>query len=187
MSDDLTPPHWGAPEPDEFVIPTKERLGTYDAIETAKPDEPLFPVQGGDPFGPPTVLHWAKLCREAGTLEEDKGKRAHLLTKASQAEDVAWAMQAYQKGEAQAPVEVPMPTEAQPDDKPLSEAQLSTRAALIRGASTAHHATALVRGLADTLGDLQVLPAQRSELSRIGDCLARLAGEIEPRRGNERS
>jgi len=87
---------------DEPTLATKDRLGSYDAIASAKPDEPLFPIQGGDPFGPPTVLHWVALCRAAGMAESSPKRADHLLRKASDAELVAWTMMAYQRGEPKA-------------------------------------------------------------------------------------
>lgn len=85
-----------SPDP---IVTTKNNPGSYDAIGSAKADEPLFPIQGGDPFGPPTVLHWVKLCRQAGMDETDPKKAERLLRKATDAETVAWAMMAYQRGE----------------------------------------------------------------------------------------
>lgn len=88
------------------IIATKDQVGTYDAIETAKPGEPLFPLQGGDPVAPDTVLFWAEQTRAfALTLSEDDKRRAKLLRKATDAEAVAWAMRDYQAGEAQDPAE----------------------------------------------------------------------------------
>jgi hypothetical protein len=71
-----------------------------DAYPTAKPDEPTFTLQGGDPFAPPCVLEWAKKARLfALTLDEDDPRRADLLLRATSAEEVAWEMLAYQRGE----------------------------------------------------------------------------------------
>lgn len=90
--------------------------GPFDAYETAKPNEPVFTLQGGDPFAPHLVLLWANMARmAAGSLsyerlkeavlgatnpipvEEDEVQRNTLLLKATSAEEVAWAMQAYQR------------------------------------------------------------------------------------------
>lgn len=84
----------------EQIISTKDQVGTYDAIETAKPGEPLFPLQGGDPLAPFCVMVWAWKARKlARTLPEDDKRRDKLLRKASAAEEVAWAMKDYQAGE----------------------------------------------------------------------------------------
>jgi hypothetical protein len=83
---------------DEPLISTRERPGDYDALESAKPDEPIFVIQGGDPFGPATVEHWADLARTAGRSEAKADTSAKLLKKATSAEMVAWAMRDYQAG-----------------------------------------------------------------------------------------
>ena len=95
------------------IISTIDRAGEYDAIATAKPGEPLFPLQGGDQFAPECVLLWARRAREhadvlAAEAEGTRSKRKadklraqveHLRRKATSAEEVAWAMQEYQRGE----------------------------------------------------------------------------------------
>lgn len=100
------------------LVSTPERAGEYDAIETAKPGEPLFSLQGGDPFAPACILLWAQLAREAADrltseVETTTAKRRieklaanadKLRRKATAAEEVAWAMQEYQRGDVVAPV-----------------------------------------------------------------------------------
>ena len=89
-----------------------------DAYESAKPDEPIFTLQGGDPLGAPLVRLWAYLARvRAGlpgdvcmidapiyvakttSIEHDPEKRKDLLLRASQAEQVSWHMDGYRRGE----------------------------------------------------------------------------------------
>jgi hypothetical protein len=85
----------------ETIVSTKEQVGTYDAIETLKPGEPVFPLQGGDPLAPFCVIIWAWKARKlARTLDPDKDAKEieRLLRKASAAEEVAWAMRDYQRG-----------------------------------------------------------------------------------------
>lgn len=118
---------------DNRTYATKDRIGVYDAIETAKPDEIIFPVQAGDPFGPPTVMHWVYLARIAGMAETDPKKAEHLLKKASDAEQVAWAMMAYQRGE---PTVAPEGERARYNDAPTiidadADQERKVRAALI--------------------------------------------------------
>lgn len=74
---------------DEPIPATRDRLGSYDAIATAKPDEPLFPLQGGDPFAPPAISRWVELARAAAFAEPDPAKAEKLLRKASDAEQIA--------------------------------------------------------------------------------------------------
>jgi len=85
---------------------TKEVPGAFDAFETAKPGEPIFTLQGGDPLAAPLVLQWAKAARLKGLelrestnpVEQDKGEV--LLLKATEAEQISWDMDRYRKGEA---------------------------------------------------------------------------------------
>lgn len=82
---------------EEPIVSTKDKIGDYDAIETAKPGEPLFPLQGGDPFAPATIEFWSDLVRTAARKEEDATKREKLLRKATAAELVAWVFRDYQR------------------------------------------------------------------------------------------
>lgn len=85
----------------DMIISTKEQVGTYDAIETLKPGEPVFPLQGGDPLAPLCVMIWAWKARKlARTLDRDIDAKEidRLLRKATSAEEVAWAMRDYQRG-----------------------------------------------------------------------------------------
>lgn len=90
---------------DDPIPTTRDRSGTYDAIATAKPGEPLFPIQGGDPHGPATVEFWADLERSAARKEANAERAALRFRKAGDAEAIAWAMRAYQKGEVEAAAE----------------------------------------------------------------------------------
>ena len=67
---------------DEPIPTTRERSGTYDAIATAKPGEPLFPIQGGDPHGPATVEFWADLERRSARAEANAERAAARFRKA---------------------------------------------------------------------------------------------------------
>lgn len=82
----------------EITVSTKDQVGDYDAVETAKPGEPIFTLQGGDPIGPATVLFWADEARKLARRSEDEKVADKLLRKAYAAEQVAWAMQDYQRG-----------------------------------------------------------------------------------------
>lgn len=94
------------------LISTKERAGEYDAIATAKPDEPLFPLQGGDRFAPKCVLLWAQQAREHAVTLPEGDARERLLAKATSAEEVAWAMQDYRLGQVDAALAQPKPAPA---------------------------------------------------------------------------
>lgn len=163
---------------DEFVVSTKDRLGSYDAIESAKPGEPLFPIQGGDPFGPATVLHWAGLARDAGLTETDEKLAAKLLGKATDAERVAWAMMAYQRGEESGPAPVVFDDDGQSREE---------REALIHGTGRLQHALATALEVAETLAGFRVRPEAEVKIRDAVELLREAAFATEPRRGQERS
>ncbi len=174
---------------DDPIPSTKERPGSYDAIETAKPGEPLFPIQGGDPFGPPTVLHWARLAREAGEAEADEKRSAKLLRKATDAEQVAWDMQAYQRGHA-AQSEAVKPSSYTGHEIVLDEtADLArkVREAQIKGAAQLHNLVGVGTDIADTLASLDACSPEVAKLRCAVEMVRTIADAIEPRRGSERS
>lgn len=168
----------------EPIPTTRDRPGSYDAIATAKPGEILFPLQGGDPFAPPTVLHWARLARVAGLQETNQEKANRLLDKARDAEQIAWQMMAYQRGE-----EKIEPKHARYNDQLVVEAdsQRKVREALIRGAPSLHNALAEALLVADTLAKLRLDPEKEVEIREAVETLKMAAFAIEPRRGREQS
>jgi hypothetical protein len=165
---------------ENIEVSTKERIGVYDAIETAKPGEPLFPIQGGDPLGPKTVEFWAdearKMARRLAEQGDEKRAKA-LLDKATSAEAVAWEMQAYQRGDL-AVEEV----RAQYNDAAAVDIR-SWKAGLIAGTrhlrEAAFHLTNAV----------EHLPAKmRAPLKRRIEQINKIASDYEPKRasyGNE--
>lgn len=72
---------------------------------SSEPDEPKFGLLGRDPEAVETILHWVKLRRDRLTkLARDKmspserDKVNHELQQCTEAEQIAWKMQAFQKG-----------------------------------------------------------------------------------------
>ncbi len=171
---------------EEPIVATKDRRGSYDAISSAKPGEPLFPIQGGDPLGPPTVLYWADLCRKAGLKESDPKKVEHALRKASDAEHVAWTMMAYQRGEVQPEMRRATYTDT-PSVVHVAQEGRQQREALIHGSGRLHNALSEAQEVADMLARLKVKPEQEVKVREAVALLKEAAFEIEPRRGNERS
>lgn len=181
----------------EVIASTKDRPGSYDAIETAKPGEPLFPIQGGDPFGPPTVLHWASLARKAGIACEDEKEAKHLLQKATDAETIAWQMQDYQRGVT--------PTEQRDDARKAREATRPSysgwtdltdgetlelrqqREWRIDAVGRTHNALAIANDVAEGLAKMRCCPESEVLMREAVEKLREAARGIEPRRGNERS
>lgn len=105
------------PPPDSFTP-----AAPLDAYVTAKPDEPVFTLQGGDPLAAPLVRLWAWMARgragicqpknlmshagvaclieivEKHSVADDERERDNLLLRATAAEQVSWAMDDYVKG-----------------------------------------------------------------------------------------
>lgn len=174
---------------------TKDRLGSYDAIETAKPGEPLFPIQGGDPFGPATVLFWVDQCRRAGLAEPNARKAEDLLRKASSAEMVAWQMVDYQKGITEEEAIAKSEGDSVRDrysgweDTADEETRIAReqRAARIKATSQIHNVIALSTETAELLATHRVCPEDEVRIREAIDLLKQAAFGCEPRRGNERS
>lgn len=98
---------------------TKSNPAPLDAFESAKPDEPIWTVQGGDPLGGPLLRIWAIFARiQAGPTipnvvnfvfeeilkaanknipREDKEKE-ELLIRATETEQISWTMDEYRQG-----------------------------------------------------------------------------------------
>lgn len=174
---------------EDLALPTRDKVGVYDAIETAKPLEFLFPIQAGDPFGPDTVLHWAGLARAAGLADADPKKAAHLLKKASDAEQVAWAMRAYQRGE---PTVAPEGERARYNDAPImieadADQERKIRAAMIAASGRLSDVVARGTEIIEILASLRVHPAQEVQLREAIEAIREAALAIEPRRVGERS
>jgi hypothetical protein len=118
---------------------TEEVVAPLDAYATAKPDEPVWTAQGGDPLAPPLLRLWALMARvragepfagslvqwaegvkevaEHHSVADDEREAANLLVRATATEEISWAMDEYARGHHS----VDQPTEAQ--DTHLSELQ----------------------------------------------------------------
>lgn len=168
---------------DDPVISTKDRPGSYDAIETAKPGEPLFPVQGGDPIGPKTVQFWVDEQRKLALACTDEKRARAMLQKASQAEEVAWAMLAYQRGEEA----VEERRLSYSDNHDETDEKRTTCEILIHGAGRLHNALAIVAEVADSLAKNRLAPFEEVALREAVEQIKEAAIKIEPRRGKERT
>lgn len=102
----------------ELPLGSKLDPSPLDAYVTAEPDEPVFTLQGGDPLAGPLVMLWARLARArcglgfepeasiewATAIFKDNqafksAERDDLLRRATEAEQICWAMTAYRKGQ----------------------------------------------------------------------------------------
>lgn len=84
-----------------------KKRANYDAHATAKPGEPTFTLQGGDPLAPKTLMFYADQVRsEARKAGNARGVRAG-LQRAAACEEIAWSFEDFQKDVA--PEEVKRP------------------------------------------------------------------------------
>lgn len=108
---------------------TKTEPSPLDAFDTAKPNEPIWTVQGGDPLGGPLLRVWAIFARiQAKAIPKqgleyvfeqllsaanksaprNKKDRKALLVRATETELISWSMDEYLKGHAIEEEEVPV-------------------------------------------------------------------------------
>jgi hypothetical protein len=168
-------------------VSTKDKPGDYDAIETLKPGEPVFPIQGGDPLGPKTVQFWADSARElARTLDNDK-QRESLMRKATMAEHVGWAMTEYQAGHQPVAGGRASYNEHVEASGPDLAERIAIRRALIDGARAIHNAVGIVKEVEETLARIGVHPDEQAKILDLIAGLQAVAAVVEPRRGNEQS
>jgi hypothetical protein len=99
---------------------TKTNPAPLDAFDAAKPDEPIWTVQGGDPLGAHLLRVWAHFARiRAGVIPplgieyvyehilaaaqnnrpDEKNACDDLLTRAALTEDISFNMDAYLRGQ----------------------------------------------------------------------------------------
>ena len=83
---------------------TKAEPGPFDGMAKAAPDEPVFTLRAHDPLAPVLVHEWVdcrrKAIREAfGREEITEAKRELELLQCREAEELAWSMEAWRKGE----------------------------------------------------------------------------------------
>ncbi len=119
---------------------TKEVPGPFDGFATAKPGEPIFTLQGGDPIAARLVHLWAWRARKIAIREMgDTPKGQALLLRAREAEKVAWSMEEYLRGEVELPPE-PVQTYSgvQPDQAALDA--IERNQALVHANGRLHNA-----------------------------------------------
>lgn len=83
---------------------TKMEPGPFDGMARAEPDEPVFTLRAHDPLASILVHEWVdrrrKAIREAFTRGEmSEAKRELELIQCKEAEELAWSMDAWRKGE----------------------------------------------------------------------------------------
>jgi len=163
-----------------------------DAYVTAEPNEPVFTLQGGDVLAGPLVIMWARLARARCGLGfepiatfdwlhdivknhqvEKQGEISDLLFRATEAEQVAWAMGNYRKGHAFEETEAAVPK---------VEARLDLHDYLIHAASRISNAFSELADMIEPLEKLgitnaEIIPALKNEIL----ALRLLYNVVEPR------
>lgn len=173
-----------------------DEVAPLDAYVTAKPAEPTFTLQGGDPLAAPLVETWADFARmQAGVLSSEAATAAFmrlcvaaknnkpdndrdteaLLIRATAAEEVSWNMQAYFKGQNFA--------ETVHDTGPDEKARIDLHDYRVHAASRLRNAEG---ELVEIRGNLKALGFENEPVYRVLEeafsLLRSVADDIEPRR-----
>lgn len=184
------------------MTPPEEAVAPLDAYATAKPDEPTFTLQGGDPLAAHLVRAWAALARiRAGVMgatglaagdilgdcaiaagdavEHDEREQENLLIRATAAEEVSWQMDAYLKGQP-----FKAETEVVVDDTPEELARIDLHDYRVRAAQKINN---MVADLQDMIDDLAPRWNDRPEstetmLRQAKAHLELISHWVEPRR-----
>lgn len=161
-------------------ISTRERAGPNDGLETLKSGEPMFVLQGGDPFAPDTILFWAELARTAGRKAANPDDMRRLLDKASSAEVAAWEIADYQKGEDHTAPAASSYSGIVPGEKREEVASLAAIADRV------YNAVADITTAIEGLKRLQLHPEAEVALREVLEPINWAVRTIEPRRHLQR-
>lgn len=119
---------------------SRRRPDRYDAFEKAREDELIFTLLERDPCAPPSILHWCDLRRaDALNIEDDEDRRAE-LSQISNAEMIAFDMQARQKGHIEVKQGRAMYAGSVAETNHLSDALGSLRSSMAEADFHAHEA-----------------------------------------------
>jgi hypothetical protein len=158
---------------------TKTSPSALDGFERAKPDEPIFTLQGGDPLGVEmTQLYIEKRRERALQLEDDKERRAELL-RCTEAERTLWAMQEYLRGNH----EDEAPEQSEQPDEPAAIDLHDYRVRAAQRISGMRCDLVEIRDeLTERRGWAPIRGNWWSQATTLADLLASLGDKVEPRR-----
>lgn len=174
---------------------TKTEPGPFDGMARAEPDEPVFTLRAHDPLAPGLVHEWVdrrrKAIREAFVRAEmSEAKRELELIQCKEAEELAWSMEAWRKGElAERATEL---EEAATKPVPYSghassEEELAAKArydAIKAAGSLLNNAIA---GITDAATDHLApngFPTERAVILTVADRLKAVSEHIAPKRAS---
>ena len=169
---------------DESVATAEHGGAEYDALETLKPGEGVFPLQYGDPLAIAPAKLWARLARRLGLRSNNPAEREKYLRKATMAENAVWEMVEYQKG--QTPVEGRRASYNDQVETVDFGDQVKARKALVANVAALHNAAGIAKAVEEALVGDEHAPARQALLGVI-DQLKAVATLIDPRRDNERT
>jgi acetylornithine deacetylase/succinyl-diaminopimelate desuccinylase-like protein len=164
---------------------TKEIPGPFDGLTRAKPGEPVFPLQGGDPQAAGLVRQWVQVRRDAAAkMPEGKDRDLELL-RCREADEIAMDMDAYRRGEVEA--------EARSANEPTATSYggggSDDMAAAIRlSQRQLHHARKLDNAVSDTVDAATFCRTidkldTAEELEDAAAVIRRVAEDVRPSRG----
>lgn len=163
------------------LINTLDRPSEFDAAAKLRPDEPYFLLIGRDRSAPELVQQWADNNRKRALSEREDMSEEELdeeLRKSTDAERIAWDMQAYKRGELRKEAKREEGTRPTYNDHELPEA--TARRDRIQRARTSATA-ALLNARAELVNLAEVLArdgAAGDGSSRLSKRCSRWAREI---------
>lgn len=187
-------------------VATKEFPAPLDAFETAKPDEPIWTVQGGDPLGPPLLRLWSLMARiragavstkliaqwvqgvqevaESHSVADDERESQNLLVRATATEEISWRMDEYARGQHNHPVDQP----TQAADTHLDELQrIDLHDLRVRAASKINGMVSELIEIDKALIERNFTDARCYKILAVVEDLKNLSHTIEPRRMMKRT
>lgn len=175
---------------------TKAEPGPFDGMAKAAPDEPVFTLRAHDPLAPVLVHEWVdrrrKVIREAFVREEiTAAKRELELLQCTEAEELAWSMDAWRKGEigklaASLDVEEALPVSTY-SGHTSSEEERAAKACYDAIKSACQFINNAVAGITDAATD-HLAPHgflhERAVLLTVADRLKAVSAHIAPKRAS---
>jgi hypothetical protein len=166
---------------------TKEQPGPFDGLERAEPDEPVFTLRAHDPLAAPLVHEWVKRRRESlNDLDLAPEKQRLELIQCAEAEEIAWCMEAWRKGNEE------VIKEEKPSKKPtysghqssVEELAAKARFDVVKGSSSAlHNAVAEVTEAAAAL-EQYGYAEERAVLIEAAGLIKAVALHVQPKRAS---
>lgn len=173
---------------------TKEQPGPFDGMVKAAPDEPVFTLRAHDPIAPDRIHDWVELKRKSirkahADGEISDAKRKLELIQCKEAEEIAWQMVSWRKGEhaTQADLVEKMDQEASYSGHKASDAERVARKqyeAIKRAVTLIQNGIAAINAAGEdelaTLG----MASEVAEIASCRDRLAALSKHIAPKRAS---